>query len=278
MVHLFLGRRDGGCQSGGPRLSPSLDVDEPGRNGDERGSAMNGLDGASPIRGTLLKVGDVLAERYRILGLIGRGGMAEVYAANHEILHQKVAIKVLLPAIADSPESRSRFLNEARAAVRIRGEHIVTVLDVGSLPSGSPFMVLEFLEGRDLEMYAKESGPLPITEAVDYVLQALQAIAQAHALGIVHRDIKPSNLFLAEQPDGSRVVKVLGFRYLEVRLHPFGAADGAATATSTILGSPAYMAPEQARNAKSVDVRADVWAIGVARSIGCWPARDPFRR
>lgn len=204
--------------------------------------------------------GDVLAGKYRIERLIGRGGMAEVYAAHHEMLNQTVAIKMLLPDVAESAEASARFLNEARAAARVRGEHIASVMDVGTLPDGTAYMVLEYLEGKDLEDYATEHRQLPVTEAVDYLLDALQALAQAHAVGIVHRDLKPGNLFLARRPDGSSIVKVLDFGISKVSRAP---NDVHVTATSVILGSPFYMAPEQARSAKSVDARADIWAIGV---------------
>ncbi|HEX8791564.1 MAG TPA: protein kinase [Polyangiaceae bacterium] len=218
-----------------------------------------------------LQPGTIVADKYRILRRIGSGGMAEVYAAHHEILHQTVAIKVLLPEVANEPIAASRFLNEARAAARIRGENIVGVMDVGMLPGGAAFMVLEYLEGHDLEAHAAERGPLPVVEAVDHVLGALQAIAQAHAMGIVHRDLKPSNLFLAQQPDGSSVVKVLDFGISKAT----NRVDGQSTSTQAILGSPFYMAPEQARSAKSVDARADIWALGVIlyRLLG---ARLPF--
>jgi serine/threonine-protein kinase len=208
----------------------------------------------------MYRPGEILGGKYRILRLIGRGGMAEVYAAHHELLHQTVAIKMLLPTVAASPEASSRFLNEARAAARVRGEHVATVMDVGSLSDGTAFMVLEYLEGHDLDAYVTERGPLPPAEAVDYVLEALQALAQAHALGIVHRDLKPSNLFRARQPDGSSIVKVLDFGISKVTR---STSAGYSTATSAILGSPFYMAPEQARSAKTVDARADIWAIGV---------------
>ncbi len=211
---------------------------------------------------TLLSPGSILASKYRILRLIGRGGMAEVYAAHHELLHQTVALKVLLPEAADTPQATTRFINEARAAARIRGENIATVMDVGTLDDGSAFMVLEYLEGSDLEAYAKERGPLQLLEVVDYVLQALQAIAQAHAKGIVHRDLKPSNLYLARQPDGGSVVKVLDFG-ISKALRSAEAVDGNSTSTQAILGSPFYMSPEQARSAKTVDARTDIWAIGV---------------
>ncbi|HEX8789712.1 MAG TPA: protein kinase [Polyangiaceae bacterium] len=212
---------------------------------------------------SLLATGEVIAGKYRIERVIGRGGMAEVYAAHHEILQQTVALKVLLPSIAESKEASARFLNEARSAARIRGEHVATVMDVGTLPSGAAYMVLEYLEGDDLEAYADKHAPLPPSEAVDYVLDALQAIAQAHALGIIHRDLKPSNLFLARRPDGSTVVKVLDFGISKGARSPGASIDAHATASQVILGSPYYMAPEQARSAKSVDPRADIWAVGV---------------
>lgn len=211
----------------------------------------------------LLQPGQVLVEKYRVLRLIGRGGMAQVYAAHHELLHQTVALKLLLPELASFPQAPARFLNEARAAARIRGENIATVMDVGMLGDGTPFIVLEYLEGRDLEAYAVERGPLPAAEAIDYVLQALQALAQAHALGIVHRDVKPSNLFLAQHPDGSTVLKVLDFGISKATPVLGQVIDGNSTSTHMMLGSPLYMAPEQARNAKAVDPRADIWAIGV---------------
>jgi tRNA A-37 threonylcarbamoyl transferase component Bud32 len=211
---------------------------------------------------SLLHAGDVLAGKYRILRLIGRGGMAEVYAATHEILQQTVAIKILLPDVAANAGAAARFINEARAAARIRGEYVAAVTDVGSLDDGSAYMVLEYLEGEDLEDYAGRIGPLDPGEAVDFVLQALQALAQAHALGFVHRDIKPSNLYLSKRPDGSPIVKVLDFGISKAPRLSEG-SEGHATSTRTVLGSPYYMAPEQARSARSVDPRADQWAIGV---------------
>lgn len=221
------------------------------------------VDYAAANGAPLLLPGNVLVEKYRVLRLIGRGGMAEVYAAHHELLHQTVALKLLLPELVSVPQAPARFLNEARAAARIRGENIATVMDVGMLEDGTPFIVLEYLEGRDLEAYAVERGPLPAAEAVDYVLQALQALAQAHALGIVHRDVKPSNLFLAQHPDGSNVLKVLDFGISKASPVMGQIVDGNSTSTHMMLGSPLYMAPEQARNAKAVDPRADIWAIGV---------------
>jgi serine/threonine-protein kinase len=211
---------------------------------------------------SLLKPGVLLAGKYRVQRLIGRGGMAEVYAATHEVLQQTVAIKILLPDVASNAGATARFINEARAAARIRGENVAIVTDVGALDDGSAYMVLEYLEGEDVEDYASRIGPLNPPEAVDFVLQALQALAQAHTLGFVHRDIKPSNLFLSKRHDGSTIVKVLDFGISKApRLSE--SSEGHATSTRTVLGSPYYMAPEQARSARSVDPRADQWAIGV---------------
>ena len=211
---------------------------------------------------SLLRPGVLLAGKYRVERIIGRGGMAEVYAATHEILQQTVAIKILLPDVAANAGATARFINEARAAARIRGENVAIVTDVGALDDGSAYMVLEYLEGEDLEDYASRIGPLNPPEAVDFVLQALQALAQAHTLGFVHRDIKPSNLFLSKRHDGSTIVKVLDFGISKApRLSE--SSEGHATSTRTVLGSPYYMAPEQARSARSVDPRADQWAIGV---------------
>jgi len=211
---------------------------------------------------SLLRPGVLLAGKYRVQRIIGRGGMAEVYAATHEVLQQTVAIKILLPDVAANAGATARFINEARAAARIRGENVAIVTDVGALDDGSAYMVLEYLEGEDLEDYAARIGPLNPAEAVDFVLQALQALAQAHTLGFVHRDIKPSNLFLSKRHDGSTIVKVLDFGISKApRLSE--SSEGHATSTRTVLGSPYYMAPEQARSARSVDPRADQWAVGV---------------
>jgi serine/threonine-protein kinase len=213
-----------------------------------------------PVR-ALPRPGQVLAGKYRVERLLGRGGMGAVFAAHHELLQQSVALKVMLADPADSRQSVPRFLNEARAAARIEGEHVARVLDVGQLDDGSPYIAMELLEGSDLAHLLATRGSLPADEAIEYVLQALQALAQAHALGIVHRDLKPANLFLARRRDGTEVVKVLDFGISKV-IDP-GASPGILTGSSSLLGSPLYMAPEQLRHAKTVDPRADIWAIGV---------------
>ncbi len=210
----------------------------------------------------LPKTGDLLLGKYLLEGPLGEGGMGVVYAASHVLLGQRVAVKLIRPEYAVSRESVGRFLNEARAAACIESEHVARVLDVGMLDGGLPYMVLEYLDGVDLAGALETRGPLPIADVADHLLQAIEAIAHAHAAGIIHRDLKPSNIFLARRPDGTSRVKVLDFGISKIT----GTGDGAAaniTRTNAILGSPAYMPPEQLRDAKSVDHRSDIWALGV---------------
>jgi serine/threonine protein kinase len=210
----------------------------------------------------LPKPGDVVAGKYRIEKIIGKGGMGAVLSAHHELLGQRVAVKFLLGEIAQNEEAVRRFHNEARNAFKIQSEHVCRIMDVGE-ERGMPFMVMEFLNGQDLSQMIEARGALPVEEAVDYVLQALEAIAQAHAQGIVHRDLKPANLFLAERQDGSTLIKVLDFGIAKAS-NPFGeGGNHSMTSTKAMLGSPLYMSPEQLRSAKNVDQRADVWALGV---------------
>ncbi|HWA74479.1 MAG TPA: serine/threonine-protein kinase [Polyangiaceae bacterium] len=205
--------------------------------------------------------GDVLAGKYRVERVLGAGGMGVVVAALHLELEERVAVKFLLPEYADNENAAKRFLREARAAARIKSEYVARVIDVGRLETSAPYMVMEYLEGRDLSALVS-GGPLPIDDAVDYVIQACHAMAEAHAAGIVHRDLKPANLFLAQRSDGTRVIKVLDFGISK------GAAGGdlpeaSLTKTSTMMGSPYYMSPEQMRSARDVDHRTDIWSLGV---------------
>jgi serine/threonine protein kinase len=210
----------------------------------------------------LPKPGEVLAGKYKIEKIIGKGGMGAVLAAHHEMLGERIAIKFLLGEIAQNPEAVARFNNEAKNAFKIQSEHVCRIMDVGN-ERGMPFMVMEFLNGEDLSQMLEKRGALPVEEAVDYVLQALEAIAQAHAFGIVHRDLKPANLFLHKRSDGSALIKVLDFGIAKAS-NPFGETGGHnLTSTKSMLGSPLYMSPEQLRSAKSVDARADIWALGV---------------
>jgi serine/threonine-protein kinase len=206
--------------------------------------------------------GDILAGKYRIERMIGRGGMGAVYAAEHLLLNQRVAVKLLVGELVNSEEATHRFMNEARAAAKIQGDHVARVLDIAQLPSGAPYMVMEFLEGSDLSGLLKARGVLTVPEVVDYSLQALDALAQAHAAGIVHRDLKPANLFLAKRHDGSSVVKVLDFG-ISKNLTPMAGTPQGMTQTRALLGSPEYMSPEQLRTPRGVDARTDIWSLGV---------------
>jgi serine/threonine-protein kinase len=205
-------------------------------------------------------IGELVASKYRVERVLGQGGMGVVVAAMHEQLGQRVAIKMLLPEAEASPNALARFTREARAAATIRGEHVARVLDVGELAGGAPYIVMEYLEGRDLAQTLAERGRFPPQEAVAFVLQACEAIAEAHAAGIVHRDLKPSNLFVTTGPDGSALVKVLDFGISKALLS--GGAEGQLTTTSSFVGSPVYSPPEQLVRAHDVDGRADIWSLG----------------
>jgi eukaryotic-like serine/threonine-protein kinase len=209
------------------------------------------------------RTGDWIAGKYQVEQVLGAGGMGVVVAARHAALRQQVAVKFLLPAATRFPDATARFLREAQAAAAIRSEHVARVLDVGTLESGAPYMVMELLTGTDLRRLLQQRGPLPVTEAVDFVLQAGEAIAEAHTLGIVHRDLKPANIFLTHRADGSPLVKVLDFGLSKTPAEE-AAGDRSLTATDVVAGSPEYMSPEQVRSLKNVDGRTDIWALGVA--------------
>jgi len=217
----------------------------------------------APIYQSLLP-GQVLAGKYRALRVLGKGGMGVVVAAEHIDLHERVALKLMLPDALESDEAMARFLREARAAVKIKGEHVARVLDVGRLETGEPYIVMEYLEGTDLGALLDKSGPLPIKEAVEYLLQACEALAEAHALGIIHRDLKPANLFLARRPDGSALVKVLDFGISKIlpRRTSQDPMDVSITNTRQILGTPLYMPPEQLDSSRNTDMTSDIWSLG----------------
>ena len=201
----------------------------------------------------------MLAGKYRVERVIGQGGMGAVFAAFHVQLERRVAIKFLLPELVTNEEIVARFTREARAAVAIESIHVAHVIDVGETDDGIPFMVMEYLHGSDLSNVLTERGPLPAQEAVGYVLEACEAIAEAHRLGIVHRDLKPANLYLAQLSDGTNCVKVLDFGISKVETP----ANVALTSNVSVMGSPQYMAPEQMKSTRDVDTRADIWALGV---------------
>jgi serine/threonine-protein kinase len=205
-------------------------------------------------------IGSVIEGKYRVERILGQGAMGVVLAATHLELDQRVAIKVLQSSQTERDDGARRFLREARACVKIQSEHVVRVLDVGRLRVGSPYIVMEYLEGRDLAGVLVQRGPLPVLVAVDYILQACDGVAAAHAQGIVHRDLKPSNLFLTSLPDGGEIVKVIDFGISKARLEP-DSRD--VVRTQGMLGSPIYMSPEQMTASQEIDTRCDIWAFGV---------------
>jgi serine/threonine-protein kinase len=221
---------------------------------------MGASSASPPPSGVPVTPGEVLADKYRVDRVLGVGGMGAVVAATHLQLGTRVALKFMLPDGLGHAVYVERFLREARAAVRLRSDHVARVLDVGTLPSGSPYMVMEYLEGSDLGALIEQHGPMAPLAAVDYVLQACDAVAEAHSLGIVHRDLKPRNLFLTGRNDGSPLVKVLDFGISKDAGSP---AELSLTRSHEIIGSPNYMSPEQLRSTKLADARSDIWALGV---------------
>lgn len=206
-----------------------------------------------------IREGYVLAGKYQVERLIGQGGMGVVLAARHVHLGERVAIKLMRRDSTEQAGAVTRFVREARALARLESIHVARVSDVGVLDDQRPFMVMEYLEGTDLEALLARSGPLGIETTVDYVLQAAQAIAEAHSLNIVHRDLKPSNLFLTQRRDGVPLIKVLDFGISKVT----DASVTSVTVTSSLMGSPAYMSPEQMTATAEVDARTDIWSLGV---------------
>jgi len=204
--------------------------------------------------------GAIIDEKYRVEGVIGRGGVGLVVVATHLAMSQRVAIKMIRDDVPMQRELLDRFHREARAASMIKSEHVARVLDVGRLPTGRPYIVMEYLEGEDLEKIVTR-GALPFTIAIDLCLQACEALAEAHRAGIIHRDLKPANLFVTRRADGSPIVKVLDFGISKIQ--PLTAdRAGRSVETTSIMGSPGYMAPEQMKSTRDVDARADVWSLG----------------
>jgi eukaryotic-like serine/threonine-protein kinase len=203
--------------------------------------------------------GEVLAGKYRLTRLLGEGGMGMVLEAEHLRLRQPIAIKFLNPNMLGVNEIVQRFDREARAAATLRSRHVVRVTDVEQTPEGVPYMVMELLDGFDLETARETRGRLPYGEAVDYVLQACGALAEAHDAGIVHRDLKPGNLFLAREDADRVIVKVLDFGISKF----MRGEDAKLTSAGAIMGTALYMSPEQIRGDMSIDARSDIWSIGV---------------
>jgi serine/threonine protein kinase len=234
-----------------PRVDPAMAPTTP------IGASAFGVPGgptSSPVQ-----PGQILAGKFEVERVLGAGGMGIVVAARHTQLDQRVALKFLLPVACEVPGAVNRFLREGKAAARITSEHVARVMDTGVLDGGAPYLVMEYLEGSDLGAVVQRRGRVSVDEAIEYVLQACEAIVEAHDLGIVHRDLKPANLFLSKRADGSPLVKVLDFGISKVD----SGSRSQLTSASVLMGSPRYMSPEQMLSAKDVDARTDVWALGV---------------
>jgi serine/threonine protein kinase len=201
-------------------------------------------------------VGRVIGGKYGIERVVGEGGCGVVVRAVHRGLGQPFAIKLLKPALATRDDVARRFVREAQALATLTSAHTVRAVDVGTEPGLGPYFVMEWLDGMTLAQ-ALATGPADVATAVDYSLQICAALAEAHRAGLIHRDIKPSNLFLTRRADGRALLKVMDFGIAK-----WTGAGGAITAPAVVLGSPGYLAPEQAKDARSVDARADIWAIG----------------
>jgi serine/threonine protein kinase len=210
--------------------------------------------------------GAIIAEKYEFVGLLGSGGVAYVLSALHLELGEMVALKFLRPESLAYDDVVARFASEARAVARIKSEHVAHVYDVGTLADGQPFIVMEHLEGKDLADILAERRRLPVTVAVDYVMQACEALACAHAGGIVHRDIKPENLFLTQQAGSAEVIKVLDFGISKSAMAAVGPSGRKSAKTMLPMGTPGYMSPEQIRACGTVDARTDIWALGCVLS------------
>lgn len=209
-----------------------------------------------------LRPGQVVDGRYRLESFLGGGGMASLYRAVHLVLEQPVALKILSPGVRALPGAAARFLREARAATQLKSPHVVRVMDVGTMADGAPYIVMELLEGQDLDRRLVAGWRPSLEEAIAVVLQACTALAEVHGLGIVHRDLKPANLFLTTGPDGLPLVKIIDFGISRLDAPVRGADAVPITDPEIVMGSPRYMAPEAMESAALADARSDIWALG----------------
>ncbi len=207
-------------------------------------------------------LGTVLENKYKIVGTLGEGGMGAVYAAVHEEIGRRVAVKMLHPRFSDNAQAVQRFYQEARIAGNLGHANICDVMDIGKTPGGLPFMVMPLLEGRSLGQELDECETLSASRALDIMCQVLSALSVAHEAGIVHRDLKPENIFLTHMGDRKDFVKILDFGISKVISAAAPGADNLTT-TGMVMGTPYFMSPEQARGSKTVDQRTDIYAAGV---------------
>jgi serine/threonine-protein kinase len=206
--------------------------------------------------------GEILASNYRAESVLGSGGMGVVVRVTHLESGKAFALKFLRPSVARNPNAAVRFLREAEASGRIKSPHVVTIVDVGQLASGLPYLVMEYLEGTCLEGLLSGGKRLALAQACDLALQASEGLSAAHAMGVVHRDIKPANLHVTNGPDGAELLKIVDFGISKM-LDADAGAGPQLTRTQTSIGSPLYMSPEQMRSARMVDYRSDQWSLGV---------------
>jgi serine/threonine-protein kinase len=226
------------------------------------------------MSGSAEVVPQLVAGKYRLTQLLGRGGMGSVWEGIHTSLGTRVAVKFIESEYADSREARNRFENEARAAATLRSKHVVQVFDHGVMDDARPYIVMEFLAGEPLDRRLDRVGRLSPTETARIVLQVCRALAKAHEAGIVHRDLKPENVFLVwDDEDGADIVKVVDFGIAKFSNANIGMSS--ATRTGSVLGTPYYMSPEQARGLRSVDYRSDLWSVGVI-AFRCVVGHLPF--
>jgi serine/threonine-protein kinase len=230
--------------------------------GADKTSAPRGGEAEFDAASMCVQPGDVIAGKYEVIRLLGSGGMAFVVAARHIELDEIVAIKFLRSESLVHRDVAACFVREARAAVKIKSEHVARVFDVGALPDGAPFIVMEYLDGKDLRALLREEETLPVERVAEYVMQACEALAAAHALGMVHRDIKPENLFVVNRTQGLELVKVLDFGISKSMLTGSAIDQSGLQASSHAMGTPLYMSPEQIRGSRSLDARADIWSLG----------------
>ena len=208
--------------------------------------------------------GDIIADKYRLMRMLGRGGMGRIFEADHLLLDSKVALKFMHPHLARDRAQVSRFQREARAAATLKSEYVARIIDVDQLASGELYIVMEYLEGASLETMATEGRGLPVHDALTYIVQACDALAEAHARSIIHRDVKPANLFLTRGKSGEPIIKVLDFGLAKslASSEGFSVSTTSSTVAGQALGTPYYMSPEQVTGADVIDGRSDIWAIG----------------
>jgi len=224
-----------------------------------------------------LAPGQIVGDKYAIVRLLGEGGMGAVYEASDRVSSRPVAIKVLLPAMARDPECVARFDREARVAARVKSPYLAEVLDIGNMPSGERFIVMELLDGESLQSRLEKMGPMTVKDVLRFTFQLLDGLARVHDAGVVHRDLNPHNVYLAKMRSGE-TVKIIDFGLAKIE-HEEAAGVARITRPGSVLGTPHFMSPEQARGQmREVDARSDLYAVGVIiyRAItGTLPFKSP---